>query len=793
MEPKKADDPDELGGWRINGRLGEGGFGTVFLAEKGAQKAAIKVIRKEFVAEDDARARLATEAKVLSSLSDPSIGKILDSDLFGELPWIATEFINGPTLEDKVKYEGPLEEIAWFNLAANIFHAIVSANELGIIHKDIKPSNIILGETGNKLIDFGIAHISGQTRTANFGDREGSTPYSSPEHFTIRTNPKMDVFSTASTLVFAGKGSSAWKGTNDLQLMRSINDDAPDFEGLTENQIDFLTPLFEKNPSDRKNAIEARNSALMYIEYLIGKRNKPLAQKNNTLLKYLINTKIKFSKNWFRIRSKTVRILILLIAIIASSLVLNNLFGYIFWTIAFLLVPVGILLLSIRTYKRGLGKAQWGRRSVPKAIAIVLISLLMPIVLMLTTLIFSLTVPLYVRDIVGFISPKNESTSQISEQGTQSAESVQILPGQTQSEATENVEKTTISSPASINLTPQQRAKQEACVRISFEKKYLEANVVCLELAKIGDAKSQYALGYNYDQLGKKADSEFWMKKAAAQNWPEALAGLAWREYKSKNLKLATTYATKAADLGSASALNTLGVIAEDQGRWNEAVNWYKKAWDLKEVWGGINLGNIYESHFKDNLTAEKWYLAAAKTSDGEAEYVYGNFLRTTFSKNLESCGWFKKSSDHEWKEGKSAYSKYCVNAQPMPSPSSTKEFTPSAPLAKGVITKDIFGRVFDAGIDWNVPLTTYLTEPVPAISGLQFRLLGYTNKVWLDIPYKLKKTDYGVQAQVDQLVISMILNKKVCPEFRFVREVSGEITNVWSPGLPECSNDYVP
>ena len=81
MEPKKANDPDELGGWRINGRLGEGGFGTVFLAEKGAQKAAIKVIRKEFVAEDDARARLATEAEVLSKLSDPSIGKILDSDL----------------------------------------------------------------------------------------------------------------------------------------------------------------------------------------------------------------------------------------------------------------------------------------------------------------------------------------------------------------------------------------------------------------------------------------------------------------------------------------------------------------------------------------------------------------------------------------------------------------------------------------------------------------------------------------------------------------------------------------
>lgn len=291
MEPKKANDPDELGGWRINGRLGEGGFGTVFLAEKGAQKAAIKVIRKEFVAEDDARARLATEAEVLSKLSDPSIGKILDSDLSGELPWIATEFINGPTLDEKVKYEGPLEEIAWFNLATNIFHAIVSANELGIIHKDIKPSNIILGETGNKLIDFGIAHISGQTRSAVFGDREGSTPFSSPEHFNVKPNPKMDVFSAAATLAFAGKGRSIWSGDNELQLMRSINDDSPNLEGLSENQIKYLMPLLEKNPSDRPTALSAYESALGFIEFLLGKTKKPKPLKGRSTVKRITKSR----------------------------------------------------------------------------------------------------------------------------------------------------------------------------------------------------------------------------------------------------------------------------------------------------------------------------------------------------------------------------------------------------------------------------------------------------------------------------------------------------------------------
>ena len=295
MEPKKSNDPDYLGHWRIMGRLGEGGFGTVFLAEKGAQKAAIKVIRQEFVQEDDARSRLATEAEVLSKLSDPSIGKILDSDLTGEFPWIATEFINGPTLDDKVKYEGPLEEITWFNLAADIFHAIVTANEFGIIHKDIKPSNVILGETGNKLIDFGIAHISGRTRTAIFGDREGSTLFSSPEHFTIKPNPKMDVFSAAATLAFAAKRSSIWNGENDLQLMRSINEDSPNLDSLTENQIKFLAPLFEKNPSDRPSALEAHQSALGYIEFLLGKIKKPTPLKGRSLFKKFFSSKIAVS------------------------------------------------------------------------------------------------------------------------------------------------------------------------------------------------------------------------------------------------------------------------------------------------------------------------------------------------------------------------------------------------------------------------------------------------------------------------------------------------------------------
>ena len=275
MEPLRPEDPSLLGEWRVMGRLGQGGGGTVFLAERGAQRAAVKVLLQEFADDDSARHKFAIEAQALKKLIDHSIGRILDSDLDGRIAWIATEFINGPTLDVKVKYEGPLVELVWFRLASNLFHAIATAHKLGVIHKDIKPSNIVLGEAGTKLIDFGIAHFSGLTRTAHYGDREGSTPFSSPEHFLPKSNPKMDVFSAAVTLGYAGKGESIWPGKTELQLMRNINQDEPDLEGLTQRQKTFLMPLLAKNHSERSTAAEALASANFFIAELI-----PLAEKN---------------------------------------------------------------------------------------------------------------------------------------------------------------------------------------------------------------------------------------------------------------------------------------------------------------------------------------------------------------------------------------------------------------------------------------------------------------------------------------------------------------------------------
>ena len=271
MEPKKPTDPDYLGGWKVTSRLGEGGFGTVFLATRGVQSAAIKVIKEEFLEDSTARALIINEALVLSRIDDINIGKIVDAGLEDEIPWLATEYVNGPTLQEKVQLDKPLGELAWFNLASDLFHALVTSHAAGVTHKDVKPSNIILGETGTKLVDFGISHISGMTKTATTYEFEGSHPFSAPENYTGKSVPEMDVFSAATTLAYAGTGHAVWSGENALQIMRSINEGEPNLEGLTQLQVNFLTPLFEKNGSERSSAAEALDRARLSIEFLVTK------------------------------------------------------------------------------------------------------------------------------------------------------------------------------------------------------------------------------------------------------------------------------------------------------------------------------------------------------------------------------------------------------------------------------------------------------------------------------------------------------------------------------------------
>jgi Leucine-rich repeat (LRR) protein len=126
----------------------------------------------------------------------------------------------------------------------------------------------------------------------------------------------------------------------------------------------------------------------------------------------------------------------------------------------------------------------------------------------------------------------------------------------------------------------------------------------------------------------------------------------------------------------------------------------------------------------------------------------------------------------------------------------SSNDLKISSPLASTVKTSEIFGRVFkDSEMIWRVILTNSSTESVPPINGIQFRLVGYEEAGWVSLPYKLKKDSRSnsVYAAVDDLFLSVLFKKPVCPEFRAVREENGKLVNIWTKGKPECSNDYLP
>ena len=146
VQPLKASDPTSFGGWKILGRLGEGGYSTIFLGEKKKQLAAIKMIRKELMSNTQVYERFVTEINNIEKLSHPGIAKFIEDDLATDVPFIAVEYIEGKTLEQKVIDEGPLSETEWLKYLEEVASALDYCHSKKITHKDVSPGNIILSK-----------------------------------------------------------------------------------------------------------------------------------------------------------------------------------------------------------------------------------------------------------------------------------------------------------------------------------------------------------------------------------------------------------------------------------------------------------------------------------------------------------------------------------------------------------------------------------------------------------------------------------------------------------------------
>jgi serine/threonine protein kinase len=310
MEPLKSQDPKSIGQWKLIGRLGSGGMGIVYLAEKNIQRVALKVVQN-FMDSPEIRARLQREVELMGKIKSDRVAKVIDSDVEDEFAWIATEFIDGPDLKTYVESNGVLNEEDWIGLSLGIFQGLKDIHAEGVIHRDIKPSNILISNKGPILIDFGIAQGSDSTSLTSTGLVAGSPAWLSPEqiHGTPLTNAT-DLFSAGSVLHFAGSGISPWgeqtSATTPVVFNRILKG-KPILSSLTENQKSLILKLLEKNP-------QKRISANQVLDFL----NKQLQNKSTSIIKE--NFKPKILKS-------TKKTKISLIAAIAVGVVVSGVIG----------------------------------------------------------------------------------------------------------------------------------------------------------------------------------------------------------------------------------------------------------------------------------------------------------------------------------------------------------------------------------------------------------------------------------------------------------------------------------
>ncbi|MEV1206058.1 serine/threonine-protein kinase, partial [Microbispora rosea] len=177
-----------VGPYALLERLGRGGMGEVYLAVgRRADRVAVKMLRDPIENDADARLRLEREVRALRRVESPYVAQVLDADLSGDRPYLVMEYIEGENLLDAVRRRGPLPESRLITLAQGLAAALAIIHAGGIVHRDVKPANILLGEDGPVLIDFGIAQVLDATRVTITGTFLGTPGYCAPEVFADET------------------------------------------------------------------------------------------------------------------------------------------------------------------------------------------------------------------------------------------------------------------------------------------------------------------------------------------------------------------------------------------------------------------------------------------------------------------------------------------------------------------------------------------------------------------------------------------------------------------------------
>ncbi|MFI9103126.1 serine/threonine-protein kinase [Streptomyces fildesensis] len=184
-QPLRDDDPRHIDRYRLTGRLGEGGMGTVYLGRSpGERLVAVKVVRTELAADPTFRRRFGREIEAARRVGGFHTASVVAADPDGEPPWLVTEYIPGPSLHDVLRRHGALPAKTVQTLAIGVAEGLEGIHACGIVHRDLKPSNIIVSDTGPRVIDFGIARALDGTSITRTNFVIGTQGFLAPEQLT---------------------------------------------------------------------------------------------------------------------------------------------------------------------------------------------------------------------------------------------------------------------------------------------------------------------------------------------------------------------------------------------------------------------------------------------------------------------------------------------------------------------------------------------------------------------------------------------------------------------------------
>ncbi|RSN79478.1 serine/threonine protein kinase [Streptomyces sp. WAC 05379] len=254
MQPLGFDEPTVVGPYRLLGRLGSGGMGRVYLGRSaGGRTVAVKIVHPHFALDEEFRARFRREVEAARRVGGAWTAPVLDADPEAPVPWVATAYAAGPSLTSAVADSGALPPHSVRALGAGLAEALAAVHELGLVHRDVKPSNVLLTLDGPLLIDFGIARaMDGTASLTSTGVSIGSPGYMSPEQILGKgATGAADVFSLGAVLAYAATGEPPFSGDSSAALLYKVVHEEPELDALDGELRELVAACLVKDPGAR--------------------------------------------------------------------------------------------------------------------------------------------------------------------------------------------------------------------------------------------------------------------------------------------------------------------------------------------------------------------------------------------------------------------------------------------------------------------------------------------------------------------------------------------------------------